>query len=223
MNIAESMKAILKDKTHIFTDYWKEDIKLVLEEVSKDFFHMASSGKETIKNLRHNGMQFSFKDVKEAASDVFVILKFLPGRIVTGIHYFKEDLTKEMEEQPDQKHKTVFVLKVLGALTSFTLGTLYQVKRGQVEFSIRGLKNRNLVTQFIFAEILFKLTSLFVHRLLNELDEHVSTDEEKENIAYFRQLLARRTENEEESVHDPDHAIQIVENLKNYIMTGERA
>jgi hypothetical protein len=220
MNVADSMKNVLKHKSHLLTEHLKEDITLIMKEVSDDMSRMLEASKTSVKHLKKQKIKITFQEVKDAASDGLVILKILPHRISEGFHYFKEDLISELDSFPDQKEKTLFSIKVIGALTSFTLGTVYNVKKGNLNFSINGLKKVNTFTQFVFAEIVFKITRLLLLRFLNEVEKGVSESEDVSNITYFKELLSNKSDEDHAESGDP--AIEIVENLKKYIMTGKR-
>lgn len=217
------MKNVLKHKGHLFTDYWKEDVALILKEVSDDLGRLMKSGRRSVKNLRHQRFNLSFKEVMNSATDGLVILKILPGRISDGFLNFKEDLLIELEELPDQKQKAIFSMKVIGALSSFTLSTVYNVKKGKLDFNFTGMKQANAFSRFIVGEIVFKLTRLLLLRFLNEVEKDLSLQDDLKHIRYFKELLASR-EAGDDDVNDLPHdpAIEIVENLKKYIMTGKR-
>lgn len=228
MNLADSMRKILKNKSdNIFTDFWKDDLKTILKDVGHDISHMAKSGVSSFSQMKQNGIKLTARETFESAADTLLIFKILPGRVKEGFANFKEDLVRELDSQRDQKHKTIFSLKVIGALTSFTLGTIYSIKRGKTDFAFAGLKRRNVVTQFIVAEVVFKLSRLFIQRFLNELEKEVSDPEDLKNIRYFKELISDRSKIEnEESAEAPvegDRAIEIVEDLKHFIMTGKKA
>lgn len=218
MNIADSMKSVLKNKSHIFTENWKEDLSLILKEVSEDMTDMLKSGKSSVKSMKN----LTIQEVADATADGFLILKVLPKRIKEGFHYFKEDLLDELESKPTQKEKTLFSVKVIGALTTFTVGTVYGVRKGHMDFRISGLKRVNMFSRFLVGELIFKITRLLLLRFLSELENEVTKKEDASNIKYFKELLITREKDEEGHIEYGDPAIEIVENLKKYIMTGKR-
>jgi hypothetical protein len=226
MNLADSMKNVLKHKSHIFTNFWKEDLMQIFTEVGHDFGDMIKNSGSSFKKLKENGVKVSAHEFMDSASDTILIFKVLPSRIKDGFHYFKEDLTSELEIQTDQKQKTIFSLKVIGALTGFTLGVIYNVKKGKSsDFSLKGLRRSNAFTQFIVAEIVFKVTQLIIQRFLIELEKEVTEPDDLKHIVYFRELLTNREKVDETALQLPangDRAIEIVDNLKKYIMTGKR-
>jgi dsDNA-binding SOS-regulon protein len=227
MNLADSMKSVLKNKSHVFSEFWKDDLKIVLTEVQNDLSRMVKDGKETIQSLKKDGIKINLKEMAESGADALLIFKVLPGRIKDGFTYFKDDLVEELESLPGQKQKTIFSLKVIGAVISFTIGIIYNIKKGRSDFSIKGLKRMNAFTQFIVAELVFKISQLILLRFLNEIEKQVTEPDELKHIRYFRELLSDRekaeAENEVLSSAEPgDRAIEIVEDLKKYIMTGKR-
>lgn len=228
MNLADSMKKILRGKGHnIFADFWKDDVQKILKDVGQDFAHMAKSGASSYRDVKKNGIKITAKEMYESATDTLLIFKVLPARISEGFLHFKEELLQELDNQPDQKHRTIFSLKVIGALTSFTLSTIYSIKRGKTDFSFTGLKRRNAITQFIVAELVFKMSQVFISRFLTELEKEVSDPDDLKNVRYFKELISDRAKADEnhdinETPVEHDRAIEIVEGLKHFIMTGKR-
>jgi hypothetical protein len=227
MNLADSMKKVLKNNSqNIFTDFWKEDLKTILKDIGRDVAQMAKSGAGTFRGIKTNGIKITAKEMLESASDTLLIFKILPKRVYQGFADFKEALVQELDSQPDQKQKTIFSLKVIGALTSFTLGAVYSIRRGKTEFFFSGLKRRNVMTQFIVAEVVFKLSQVFILRFLTELEKEVTNPEDLKSIRYFKDLISARSMVEAvqngEAFVEADKAIEIVENLKRFIMTGKK-
>ena len=225
MNLADSMKKILKQSgQNIFTDFWMDDLKTILKDVVIDIAHVAKSSTSSFREIKSNGIKITAKEMVDSAAATLLIFKIFPARISEGFSLFKDQLILELENQPDQKQKTIFSLKVIGALTCFTVGTIYNIQRGKTDFAFKGLKRRNAVTQFIFAGLVFKVCHVFVNRFLRELEKEVSDPEDLKNIRYFKELICDRskTEPEVEATIEGDSAIEIVEALKNFIMTGKK-
>lgn len=224
MNIADSLKHILKNRGHVFSNFWKEDLKKILMEVNTEVKDLFADGKSTFHSVRKEGIKLNAQEVLNAGTDVFLIMKVLPSRIKEGFQLFKDELSSELENLPDQKQKTIFTLKVIGALTRFTLSTVYSVKRGTSDFRIKGIRKTNAFTRFLIAEIVFRVAHSLVQKLLDELAEHVTDPEELKHIHYFQELLSERGKKDGPDQEDSlphDRAIEIVENLKKYIMTGK--
>ncbi len=228
MNLADSLKSVLKNKSHhIFSDLWKEDVANILSDIGHDIAELAKSGVNSVKNFKSNGIKFNFKEVVESGADALLILKVLPERVSEAYKYFNYDLQDELEKMEDPKQRKIFGLKVFGALSSFTIGSIYSVKKSASDFSLKGLKRKNAFTQFIIAEIIFKLSQLFIHKFLNEVEKLVTDEEDLKNVRYFKELISHRKNMDDdvqavEEIEESDPAIRIVENLKYYIMTGKR-
>lgn len=228
MNLADSLKSVLKNRSHhIFSDMWKEDVAKIVRDIGADIAQLMKSGASSVRHIKSHGLKFNFKETLESGADALLILKVLPERIREGFKYFNYDFHDELEKIPDPKLKKIFVLKVFGALTSFTIGSIYSVKRSATEFSMKGLRRRNAFTQFIIAEVIFKLSQLFFHKFLHEVEKLVTDEEDLKNVRYFKDLVSDRTQMREtaeniQGVEETDSAILVVQNLKNYIMTGKR-
>jgi hypothetical protein len=228
MNLADSVKKVLKSKSqNIFSDFWKDDLKTIIMDIAHDVTRMGKATGRSFKNIKKLGVKTSFKEMLDSGADTLLIFKVLPGRVKAGFLKFKEEFIQELEIQPDQKQKAIFSLKVIGALTSFALGTIYSVKKGKTDFTLKGLKRRNAFTQFIVAELVFRISQVFIHRFLSELEKEVSDPEDLKNIRYFKELIAGRSqvENEDNSENEiivtSDRSIEMVEALKQFIMTGK--
>ena len=228
MNLADSLKSVLKNKSHhIFSDMWKEDVAKIVRDIGTDIAQLLKTGASSVRNIKQHGLKFNFKETLESGADALLILKVLPDRIREAFKYFNYDFHDELEKIKDPKLKKIFVLKVFGALTSFTIGSIYSVRKSATEFSMKGLRRRNAFTQFIIAEVIFKLSQLFFHKFLNEVEKLVTDEEDLKNVRYFKDLVSDRSqmqENAEEmqELEDTDPAILVVQNLKSFIMTGKR-
>ncbi|HXH31777.1 MAG TPA: hypothetical protein VNJ01_13270 [Bacteriovoracaceae bacterium] len=229
MNIADSMIFVLKSKTQtLFTDFWNDDVKTVLKETGKDLSKMIRNGAGQIRTFKRSDIKTNFNELYDSTIDMVTIFKVIPKRVKEGFSFFRDDLTAELDQKGDSKHKTIFCLKVIASLSSFTLGAIYNVKRGQTEFSFKGLKRKNAFTQFLVYELIFKLSQVFILRFLGEVEKQVSHPEELANIRFFKGLISDRSKLQEEAENlskdaEPgDKALEIVENLKNYIFTGKR-
>lgn len=229
MNLADSVKYVLKRKSHnIFSDFWKDDLRNFFHQSHNDATHLFKSGIGQLKAVKELKINLSLKDIVESGMDVMTIFKVTPRRVKEGYLQFRDDFMNELDNQPDQKQKTIFCLKVFGALSSFVVGTFYSMKKGKTDFKIPGLKAQNAFTQFLLTEIVFKLSQVFIIRFLSEVERQMTNPDELSNIRYFKGLVSDRTqvlakEGEISQVHEPDdRAIEIVEDLKNYIMTGKR-
>lgn len=229
MNLAESVKYVLKSKSqHLFGDFWRDDFKNILNEFKHDIAHLFKTSGQHFSQFRKEGLKISIREMLTSASDILAVFKIVPRRVKEGFKFFRDDFVSEIEKQSDQKQKTVYVLKVLGALSSFIIGAIYNLKVGQADFNFVGLKRKSAFTQFLVAELVFKISQVLIVRFLTEVEKHVEDPDELNNVRYFRALFSDRDkmeserENLPEDVPKDDPAIVIVDNLKSYIMTGKR-
>lgn len=226
MNIAESMKHVLKSKgQNIFNDFWKEDLASVLKEFLKDLSHLTKSSGSWFEALKDRGFKSSLEEIKESAVDTFLIFKIIPRRIKSAFILFKEDMLVELDKLSDQKQKTIFCLKVIGALSGFTLNALYGLKKSNTDFKFKGLRLKNAFTQFIVMELVLRITKVFVSRFLAEVEKELTEEDDLKNIKYFKNLMSDNSkleEMEKVELEPSDRALQIVENLRNYILTGKK-
>jgi hypothetical protein len=218
MNIAESMAHVLKNKSQsIFSGFLKNDLKFILKEIKTDFVALGKSGKETFSALPKNGFKNTWNDVKETTIEATHILREIPKRVITGFKNFRDDFLEELEGLADPKEKTIFTMKVIGALSSFTLGAVAGVRSSKKGFG------RHTLTAFLKSEIILRLSQILVLRILNEVEKSLSDEEDLKNLSYFRTILTDVRGGGESDVNDlnQDDAVRIVEKLKNYIMTGQ--
>lgn len=223
MNLSESILHVLrKESASVFKTLWKDDVKNVLVSIRRDFVEFYGSGHEFVRSLKKEGVKSTWKEARESLSETVDLIKVLPLRIRKGFQYFKDDFIEELENRPDPKEKTVFSLKVIGALTSYTLSGLYGVKKARTELRAPGLSQKKIFTKFLMAEIIFKVTQLFVLRFLEEVEKQELGNEDLKRISYFKNLLANPDAAEKEADLHQDEAIEIVDKLKYYILSGER-
>ncbi len=225
MNLVDSVKFIIKNKSsHLVKELWKEDLKTIVLDVANDLTYFMRKAPSSLKSFKKSGQKINAKELLESSADSLLIIKVLPGRIKRGFGFFKDDFLLELEKQPDQKQKTIFVLKVFGAISSFALGSFYNLNIGKTDFALVGLRRRNAFTRFLVAELIFKISRRFMQRFLIELESVVSEKDDLNHVRYFKELLADRNRAMEAMKEVPlepgDRAIEIVEGLKTYIMKG---
>lgn len=219
MNLSESMKFVLRSKIpNIFSEFWKEDFKSILRDIQQDLGGILKShpDEKTHGNLT---------EWRESALDAATIIRHAPKRVKNGFAFFREDFLEELEKQKDSKEKTVFCLKVLGALTSFAVSAVYGVRRAKLNFSLPNRRSRNVFAQFLAAELVFKLSRLFIHRFILEVEKQISDPEELNKLKFYKIILNDKSANplNELPPGEPgDKAFEIVESLKNFILNGER-
>ncbi len=228
MNLAESMKYVLKNKgQNLFSTFWKEDVKIVLKDMKKDMGQLVKSGSGKIKEFKKQSLKETVADIKDSALDAVTIFRILPSRIKQAFIYFREDLLKELEDLPEQKDKTIFCLKIIGVLSSFTLTALYGAKKTRGDLSLKGLKRTTAFTQMLAAELVMRVSQVFVLRFISEVESQMSDDEELKKLRYFKSLLSDGSKNfqafKDEPLEEGDAAVRIVESLRTFILTGVRA
>jgi hypothetical protein len=226
MNLGESMKYVLKHRSqNIFSEFWQEDLKTMIKDMGRDFWQLASQRR---RQSRTAGFGESYAEMRASTSEVFSILRLVPQRVYQAFSYFREDLLAELEKLPDHKQKTIFSLKVLGSLSQFILSTFYGIRKSQAGFAIKGLKTRNVFTQFLVAELIIRISQLFILRFLSEVEKEVDDAEALSHVKYFKTIFrtsSREAWDGDEAGSDllaPERAVEIVESFKNYIATGER-
>ena len=212
------MAHVLKHKSHhIFSGFFKNDLKFILKEVQEDFLALGKSSKKTFTSLPVKGFKSIWTDVKETTLESVKILTEIPKRVTTGFKNFRDDFLEELEGFADPKQKTIFSMKVIGALSTFTLGTVAGVTGSKKGFGKRS------VTAFLKSEIILRLSQILVLRILTEVEKNLTDEEDLKNISYFRSILSDLrggVDHEINHLHE-DEAVRIVEKLKNYIMTGK--
>ena len=228
MNLAESMMYVLKNRRGaLLTSFWKSDLKLVFKDVKKDLSEIIKASAGKLSTIKNQSVKETFADVKESTIDSVTVFKVVPNRIREAFHYFHQDLVDEMEAHPDQKQKTLFCLKVIGVLSSFTLKTIYGVKKSRHDLQIHGLKMKSAFAHVIASELLVRIIHVFTVRMINEIEAQMNDEEEKKKLHYFKSLLSNfnSVEPQQDMHHDLEHtdrAFAIVEAFKTYILTGKR-
>ena len=227
MNLSESMKHVLKNKTQsLFSDFWKEDLRLIISDLKADLSHFNKSGLSRIKSLKNFDLKTASTEVKNSAVDTLEIFKVMPRRMKEAFSHFREEVLLEMENLSDAKERAVFGLKILGALGTSALGFFYGMKRASSGARFKGLRLRSAFTQYVISEFVFKVTQLFILRFLKEVEAELSEEGDVKRIRFFKEILSRQDRwdagdlPDETQLEPGDRALEIVENLKNYIITG---
>ncbi len=175
------------------------------------------NSKNLFVEIRLHGFTPTLLEVGTSLKSLAIIFRYLPKRIIDGLNFFKEDFLLEIENCQDPKEKTIVSLKVLGALTHLSILTFYEMKKGNLSLKFKGLGPFNKITSIIVAELIFKMTTSFVLRLMDAVDENLDNQEGEKQFSYFRQLILKK-----ELDQNVDSSVVIVEKFKKYIMTGER-
>jgi hypothetical protein len=217
MNLADSIKKVLKTQNHSLNLFLKEDLKSIVLDFKKEWLNIFSDANSLLKKLGEHGLKITLFELGQSLKNLLIILKYLPARIFDGLNYFKEDFLNEIDQCKDQKEKTLLCLKVFGALTHFAITTFYELKKGNSKIKIKGLGPLTTVSNIIVAELIFKITSTFILRLLASIEAELSSDDDKKHVSYFKQLISNK-----EIDQNWDNSVIIVDKFKKYIMTGER-
>lgn len=227
MNLSESMKHVLKNKTQsLFSDFWKQDLKLIISDLKADLAYFNKSGLTKIKSLRNFNLKAGALEIKNSAVDTLEIFKVMPQRMKEAFSLFREEVLSEMELLSDGKERAIFGLKLLGALGTSALGFFYGMKRASSGARFKGLRLRSAFTQYVISEFVFKVTQLFILRFLKEVEAELSEEGDVKRIRFFKEILSRQDRwdagdlPEDSQLEPGDRALEIVENLKNYIVTG---
>lgn len=224
MNIAESMKYVLKNKSRtIFSFFTKDDIKKTFSDFGHGLVTITQQKKDLYKN-------FSFKesllDVKDSIQGSLLLAQAIPKRVNDGFKIFSNEMMIEMDKLPDQKQKTVFCMKVLAGLSKFAVSSAYEVGLGDVKLLGLG-KSRKMVSSVIISKIMFKTIQTFIIRMIQEMEKELSDPEELKNLQNLKDIIMDNSANAVDKIFDGvtdpnDRAFVIVNNFKNYILTGQQ-
>lgn len=217
MTLAEAVKYVLVNRSkNLLSDFFLEDLTTILSDWGKEITSLLKSGAD----LTRKGSRYTTTDIKEAFLESYEIVKILPGRIKDAFQQFYHEFLSELEAISDPKEKSVFSIKVIGSLVSTILGILYSVKKGTANVSLNSLKKPGRFTTFIAAVLLIRISLALVLRFLTEVDSRIEDLEEKKHLRYFINLLSNQ--DSESHLGDDDKAVQIVQQLRSFIMTGQR-
>ena len=222
MNLSESMKHVFKHKSQsIFSSLVKEDFKVILKGLAGDLipskFHRKTEKKFSIKE--------SLVHMKHSVQGTALLLREIPHRLNHGFHLFQQELLAELEKLPDQKQKTMFCMKVLAGLSKLALSSAYDVGIGETKLLGLG-KAKKALTHAVAGKLMFRTIQAFIVRFIQEVEKEITDPVELKNLQNFRDIVLDDSGNAIdkffEGVTDPDdRAFGIVENFRNYIMTGE--
>lgn len=223
MKLVDSVKELLlKNSAGLFRDLWREDLGKIFTEVKHDLKELSKTGVEGLSSWRRGGYQFNVRESLADSAETLLVLKLLPNRLQKGFGHFKDDFRREFDALSDQKEKTIFVFKVVGALTAFTVGPLYGLRKDALGFSFPGIRLKNAFTRLLVAELVFRISRLFILRFLDQLLEQMSDEEEVKHLKYFQGILRDSKPGSEMEFEQNDSAVAIVDALKSFILTGVR-
>lgn len=217
MNLAESMKYVLKTKSqNIFASLVKEDFKNIFKEVTGELLRLTQVSHKALGNF---SIKESFTEVKYSLQDTALLIKVIPQRVNNGFKLFQQELMLELEKLPDPVQRTKFFMKVLAGLSKFALSSAYDVRM------IGMGKGKNIYSRLLLSKLIFKTIQSFVVRLIEEVEKEVTNPDELKFLRGFKETVLDDSGNAIdkffEGVTDPnDRAFTIVENFKRYILTG---
>jgi len=207
------MVFVFKNKSqNIFKGFVKEDLKIILNTLIEDFSSIGISSKNFFKSIPQNGIKSSIRQFAKSSKETGQVFIVIPKRVVSGFKIFKQDFLAELEALPDQKQKSIFCLKVIGSLCSFLVMNFTTLKKSGAKTSLPSL---------IKTQVVVRLSQVLVLRVLGEVAQNMSDEEDLKHLNYFRSLLQHPEKSNiaDLSTDGGDEAIQIVEKLKNYIFT----
>lgn len=212
------MKFVLKNSVQsLLKGFLYEDVKFAFEHLKSDF-------QQFLKERPGTPSLSSFKD---ATIETVHILKEIPRRMKMGFNTFREDFIEELDRLEDPKDKAIFCMKVIGALSSFVAGIVYDIRRSGAKIHLPGMANKTALSDFLLTELVVCLSQLFVLRFIGEIEKHVSNEEELSKLRFFRQMLAGKGDPENAGGwkgDDPkDKAFQLVDSFRNYIIYGKKS
>jgi hypothetical protein len=224
MNISESMKFVLKNKGQlIFSSILKEDLKNILKDTHGSIVAFGRAGKKTLVNF---SVKNSFEEIKDSIQGTSLLIKVLPQRVNEGFKNFSNNMIIELDKKNDSKEKTVFCMKVIAGLCRFALSSAYDVGVG--EMRLLGFGTKKIYSRVILSKLLFKLIQSSIIRLIDEMEKEVTDIEERAQLESYKKIIlndeANAIDKIFEGISDPtDPAFVLVENFKQYVLTGQKA
>ncbi len=222
MNLADSMKHVLKNKSqNIFALIVKEDFTRIVKDFAGGVLDLNNKSKNAYKKF---SLKESFINVKDSIHSSVLLFKAIPQRVSDGFKIFGDELMAEVDKFSDPKQKTVFCMKVLAGLSKFAVSSAYDVGIGDGKILRLG-KNKNIIPNIVISRLMFKTIQSFLVRLIQEMEKEITDLEELKNLQNYKDIIlddsANAIDKFFQGVTDPnDRAFIIVDNFKNYILTG---
>jgi hypothetical protein len=223
MNLSESVKFVLKNKAqNIFQVMVKEDLKNSIKEIPSN---IAAFTKYSNRAIRRFSVKESLSEVKSSIYGTALLVKVIPQRTNEGMKIFFQSFITELEQLTDPKERTVFCMKVMAGLSKFALSTAYDVGLGDIKLLGFG-RSRVTYSRAIVAKIIFKTLQSFIIRFIDEVEKEIENPEELNQLEGLKKIVLDDSGNAIdkffEGVTDPhDRAFKLVDDLRNYILTGE--
>lgn len=163
MNLAESMKYVLKNKSqNIFKLLVKEDFKNIVKDFAGELVTTTKKRKNSFKNF---SFKESFSNAKDSVQSSVFLMKAIPHRVNNGFRIFSTELMRELDKLPDQKQKTIFSMKVLAGISKFALSSAYDVGLGDAKLLGIG-RHKNIVANVVLSRLMFKTIQSLIVRLV---------------------------------------------------------
>lgn len=223
MNLAESMKHVLKNKGQsLFSSLVKEDFKNVLKDFAGDIVALKPQ-KTSVKKF---SLKRSLKTLKHSVQGKAILFREIPRRLNDGFRIFQQELMDELDKLPDQKQKTMFCMRVLAGLSKFALSSVYDVGIGETRLLGLG-KAKKALTHAVASRLLYKTIQAFIIRFIQEVEKEITDVDELKNLQTFKEAILDDSGNAIDKIFDGvtdpnDRAFVILDNFKQYILTGER-
>lgn len=228
MNLTDAVKKVLKTKSKsIIKNFWKDDLIVIFGEVGEDILTLGRVGKNSLQSLKRQNVKVSITRILTTGQDTVTLFKVVPGRVKDGFRYFRDDFLEALDQAEDSRQKTTFIAKTLGALVSMSIPGFYQINKTKKTFTVKKIRNQNVFVQYIFFQLVFKVTQLITYRFLEALEEELTNENDLGNIRYLKGLITGGNNNyvhlqEMEKPQQGDPSFEILERFKHFIMTGER-
>ena len=224
MNLADSIKFVLKNRSQkIFSSLIKEDLKNTVKDVPSNIIAFSRMSNRAIRRF---SLKESIGDVKSSLYGTALLVKIIPQRVNLGFKHFGEEFMTEMEKLPEPRERTVFCMKVLAGLSKFALSSAYDVGIGDIKFLGMG-RGKALYSRVIVSKLMFKTLQAIIIRFIDEIEKEIEGPEDLKQLEALKKIILDDSGNAIDKffdgVTDPnDRAFAIVENFKNYILTGEK-
>lgn len=214
------MTYVLKHKgSSLIQEFWKDDLKSILQDILSEGQSFLAVSKRSLKNV---SIKDIFTKIPEAGNEILQITKVMPARMKNGLSGFHQDILSEVEKLPEQKDKAIFCIKVLGVLTSSTLTTFYNLKGQRKEMVLGKLRLRNAFAQFLVTEFILRTLRLFIKRFLGEIEKELTSNDDLDQVRYFRKLLeSTGPQSGVPETSEDDPAFRVVDRLRRRILNGD--
>ena len=225
MNLADSIKFVLKKRSQkIFSLLIKEDLKNTVKDVPTNIMAFSRMSNRAIRRF---SLKESMGEVKSSLYGTALLVKIIPQRVNIGFKQFGQEFMAELEKFPDPKERTVFCMKILAGLSKFALSSAYDLGLGDIKLLGMG-RGRVLYSRVIVSKLMFKTLQAIIIRFIDEIEKEIEGAEDIKQLEALKKIILDDSGNAIdkffEGVTDPDdRAFAIVENFKNYILTGEQA